>query len=142
MVIGAVVDVQKPDGLVEEVNLLYNSAERPIVGDLQLAAYKRDGLNVVVWDTTSRIEYDGSTEKVYLPPDYESVSPLRLVNLTGSSLGSNAVLGSDEYYVYSTKPGRIILAKGHQFDNLAEGNYTSEYKGYGFKLFKLIYSGR
>jgi hypothetical protein len=138
-VVGAVLDVQKPDGLVSEVDLLFNSAERPIVGDLQLAAYEREGLKVVVWDTTSRIEYDNSTEKVYLPPTYDAVSPLRLMNLTGYAIGDKGTLRSDDYYVYSTKPDRIILAKGLQPD-LVEGNYTSEYRGYGFKLFKLTYS--
>ncbi len=136
---GAVVDVERPDGMVTEVRMLTDSPERYVVGDLHMLAYGRDVLNVVVWDTTTRVEYDNATEKVYVAPDYDRVSPLKLRELTGLSVGDHGLLGGEAYYVYAIKPGRIILAKGRVLDDLAPGNYTSEYGGYKFMLFKLLY---
>ena len=138
--IGAIVDVQLPTGLVSEVNLAKNSPERQVVGDLYLLAYGNDSLNVIVWDTTSRIEADPTTKVVYLPPDYEKISPRSMRNLTGNSVGDTGTLENETYYVYSTKPGRTIMTKGLILGNQTSANYTQEYNGYKFKLYKILYT--
>ena len=138
--IGAVIDVQSPDGLVREFNILLDSPEKPIIGDLHMAAYGGDVFRMVVWNSSARIEYDNRTGKVYLPPGYdEEVSPLKLKDFTGWSVGDKALLGEDEYYFYSTKPERMILARGRGLDDLAVGKYMSEYEGYKFKIYGMLY---
>jgi hypothetical protein len=131
----AVIDVQKPDGKVVEVQLTVGSPEKSIVGDVHLAAFPGAPVRILVWDSLQRVVYEKSTGKVYLPPDYDTeVSPFKLQNLSGEATGDNAFLGDGAYYVYSAKPDRLILAKGRFLDDL-DRNFTSEFSGYKFKFY-------
>jgi hypothetical protein len=122
--------------MVSEVNLKVDSTEKAVVGALYIAAFGGKDASIVVWDSDSRIDYDMFTGKVYLPPDFDQkVSPQKLQNLTGEEIGDSGILGGDEYYVYSTKPGHVILAKGRILGDISAGNYTSEFMGYKFKLY-------